>query len=74
MLPDCPPDNEWCCFIIYQLAQWRPPRSYAEILNSNLPSGKSMPKSIGIWEEALFGEIMNQKLRVKMEDKFKQLN
>ena len=33
-----------------------------------------MPKSIGIWEEALFGEIMNQKLRVKMEDKFKQWN
>ena len=33
-----------------------------------------MPKSIGIWEEVLFGEIMNQKLRVKMEDKFKQWN
>ena len=41
MLPDWPHDNNSCCFIMSQLAQWRPPRRYTEILNSDLPSGKS---------------------------------
>ena len=42
MLPDWPHDNNGCCFIMSQLAQWRQPRRYTEILNSNLPNGKSM--------------------------------
>ena len=42
MLPDWPHVNNECCFNMDQLAQWRPPRSYSEILNSNLLSGKSM--------------------------------
>ena len=41
MLPDQPHDNNGCCFIMYQLAQSRPPRSYTGILNSNLPNRKS---------------------------------
>mgnify|MGYP001796885522 CR=1 FL=1 len=46
MLPDWPHDNNGCCFIMSQLAQWRPPRKYTEILNSNLPSGKSMVNTV----------------------------
>ena len=42
MLLDWPHDNNGCCFIMSQLARWRPPRRYSEILNSNLLSGKSM--------------------------------
>ena len=42
MLPDWPDDNNGYYFIVHQLAQWRPSRSNTEILNSNLPSGKSM--------------------------------
>ena len=42
MLPDWTHDNNGCCFIMYQLTQWRPPWSHTEILNSNLQSGKLM--------------------------------
>ena len=34
--------QHWGVSIIHQLAQWRPPGSHKGILNSNLPSGKSM--------------------------------
>ena len=45
MLPDSPDDSNGYYFIVHQLAQWRPIQYYSNntvILNSNLPSGKSM--------------------------------
>ena len=57
MLPDWPHDNNGCCFIMSQLAQWRPPRRYTEILNSNLPNGKSMVLVLGLYQYLL--TIMN---------------
>ena len=46
MLPDWPHDNNGCCYILHQPAQWNPPRCHTGIVNSNLPSGKSMVLTI----------------------------
>ena len=42
MLPDWPHNNKGYCLIDHQLAQWRPPRCFTGLVNSNLPSGKSL--------------------------------
>mgnify|MGYP001801611823 CR=1 FL=1 len=42
MLSNWPLNNNGYCLIVHQLAQWRPPRCYTGIVNSNLPSGKSL--------------------------------
>ena len=55
MLPDWPHDNNECCFIMYRLARWGPPRIYrpTEILNPNLPSGISMVSVVFIAQKSI---------------------
>ena len=47
---DWPHNNNGSCEILHQLAQWRPPRCYTGIVNSNLPSGKSLVEIlVNLW-------------------------